>query len=243
MGYNEYQVVLPVYEGPFDLLYRLIEEDEIDIRDIPIAKITAEYLDYLAGLQELKLEVAADFLLMAATLIQIKARMLLPETKQEDGDDGEDPRQALVGRLLAYKKHKIVAGQLLERYKEQQRYHSNPVMPTSRLKIQPRFTRPLGVDAEELSRIAAGLFRARQERKQVRTVVCKRVDLGQRIVSLLVAVRQGGRVNFRRFISGSGTRAEVVASFLALLELIRRGRLNCSQAEDGDIVIWSNENR
>lgn len=117
-----YLVKLEVFEGPFDLLLNLIEKAEIDIMDIPIARITEDYLDYLRQMQELDLVVSGDFLVMAATLLQIKAQMLLPKKPPADpdleGEDEADPRAELVRQLLEYKFYKEVAQVLKERVDE-----------------------------------------------------------------------------------------------------------------------------
>jgi segregation and condensation protein A len=122
--FTGYPVTLPVFEGPLDLLLYLIRRQEIDIYDIPVARITEQFLDYLALMEALDIEVAADFLVMAATLMEIKSRMLLPRPPAElveEEEDEEDPRAELVRRLLEYQQYKSVAGELNKRAAEQQR--------------------------------------------------------------------------------------------------------------------------
>ncbi|HWI55555.1 MAG TPA: segregation/condensation protein A, partial [Desulfobacteria bacterium] len=107
-----YQIKLQVFEGPFDLLFHLIEKNEVDIYDIPIAKITEQYVEYIKNMQMLDLEVASEFLVMASTLLSIKARMLLPKPPKEDpelDEEDADPRDLLVEKLLEYKKFKVMA--------------------------------------------------------------------------------------------------------------------------------------
>src|SRR5690554_6682684 len=110
-----YNVKLEVFEGPFDLLFHLIEKNEVDIYDIPIAVITRQYLQYLDELRFFDIEIASEFLVMAATLLHIKSKMLLPNPKDETMKEDEDPRQQLVERLMEYKKYKEVTGELSKR--------------------------------------------------------------------------------------------------------------------------------
>ncbi|HEX3033288.1 MAG TPA: segregation/condensation protein A, partial [Bacillota bacterium] len=112
-----YQIRLEAFEGPFDLLFHLIEKNEVDIYNIPIADITEQYLDYIAQMQKLDIDIASEFLVMAATLLSIKSRMLLPKPPKEtdEGEGGVDPRDELVERLLEYRKFKEVAEFLKER--------------------------------------------------------------------------------------------------------------------------------
>ena len=109
---NAYKVKLEVFEGPLDLLMHLIEKSQINIYDIPIAIITKQYLDYLEQMQEFNVEIASDFLLMAATLLQIKSRILLPRVVRTESQEEEDPRQELVDKLIEYRKFKEVSSQL-----------------------------------------------------------------------------------------------------------------------------------
>ena len=124
-----YEIHLAAFDGPFDLLLHLIQKNEIDIYDIPIAEITAQYLEYLAQMEALDLEIASEFLVMAATLLAIKARLLLPKPPPElldDADEAYDPRQELVRDLLEYKRIKEAAGLLADYYERQQLKMARP---------------------------------------------------------------------------------------------------------------------
>src|SRR4030042_5227837 len=112
------KIKTPVFEGPFDLLLHLIRENKIDIYDIPISVITSQYLEYIEIMKELNLEIAGDFLVMAATLIQIKSRMLLPPDEEAAAEEQEDPRLDLVQRLLDYQKYKEAASDLRTKEEE-----------------------------------------------------------------------------------------------------------------------------
>ena len=107
-----YEIKLPLFEGPFDLLLFFIERDELDIYDIPIAQITKDFLDYLKDLEHMKIEVASEFILVAATLMRIKAKMLLPRPQLDEEGNEIDPREELVAHLLEYKKYKSIIGDL-----------------------------------------------------------------------------------------------------------------------------------
>lgn len=109
-----YKIKLEKFEGPMDLLYHLIEKNEIDIYDIPISKITDQYLEYIDSMKEFNLDVTSDFILMASTLLEIKSKMLLPKSKVEN-EETEDPREELVNKLIEYKKYRIASGELKER--------------------------------------------------------------------------------------------------------------------------------
>ena len=109
---NSLHVKISVYDGPLDLLLDLIKKNEMDIYDIPIAEITRQYLESLAGMKQLDLEIAGEFIVMAATLIYIKSKMLLPQEKEEEDEDGQDPRAELVRKLLEYQAFKEAAKEL-----------------------------------------------------------------------------------------------------------------------------------
>jgi segregation and condensation protein A len=116
-------IKLEKFEGPFDLLFYLIEKNQIDIYDIPIAEITDQYLDYLTSMQELDLEIASEFLVVAATLLHIKSRMLLPKSTQKPAEEESDPREELILKLVEYKKYKEFAKTLKDRELKWQRVH------------------------------------------------------------------------------------------------------------------------
>ena len=140
-----YQIHLPIFEGPFDLLFHLIKQQKIDLKEIPIAEITEQYLNYLTALEEIDLDMAGEFLVMAATLLSIKVRMLLPEPAAADETEEEpvDPQQLLIARLLEYNRYKEAAAELdrLSRGREKL-FPRGAVIPLSSLGC--RYTRPVG---------------------------------------------------------------------------------------------------
>ncbi|MEK6718269.1 MAG: segregation/condensation protein A, partial [candidate division NC10 bacterium] len=176
-----YQVKLEMFEGPLDLLLHLIREHQLNILDIPIATITDEYLRYLALMQELDLEVAGDFLLMAATLIHIKSKMLLPpeEAAEGEGAEEEDPRAELVDRLLEYKKFKEAAQTLGVLEVEQALLHRRGA-PAIELTVEG----PLSVSLFELMRAFRDVLR-RADVPAPLEITPEELNVGQRIVHLL----------------------------------------------------------
>lgn len=240
-----YQIKLPVFEGPFDLLFHLIEKDEVDIYDIPIAKITEQYLAYLDTMQMLDLELASEFLVMAATLLSIKARMLLPkqpvEVAEEDEDLALDPRDELVERLLEYKKFKQVAEFLKERETCQEKIFTRPNEEVMFVHLFSEENPLEGISLDNLlGALKEVLERATEEElagEITRDEVTIR-DKMKEIVQRLFFQPKG--IAFRDLFRRQTTRVEVVVTFLALLELIKLGKARVHQSKNfGEIMIYS----
>jgi segregation and condensation protein A len=222
--FTGYPVRLPIFEGPLDLLLYLLQREQIDIYNIPIARITAQYLEYLTMMESLNLEVAGEFLVMAATLIEIKSKMLLPRsaTTEEAEDEGPDPRAALVERLLEYRKYQEVAAGLGERA-EIQRWVFNRSL--------------LGQDDEDSAgylmlnaATALDLWSALQEvleraqESPVAELRRPRVTVAMKIAQIGARLRVAGEVglDFLELFAQDVTRLEVIVTFLAVLEMMRR---------------------
>jgi len=230
-----YQVKLEMFEGPLDLLLHLIREHQLDILDIPIAEITEEYLRYLALMQELDLDVAGEFLLMAATLIHIKSKMLLPPEEAAEGEEDEegDPRAELVDRLLEYKKYKEAAQTLGLLEAEQTLLHRRGA-PAVELTVEG----PLSVSLVELIRAFRDVLR-RADVPAPLEITPEELNVGQRIVHLLDRLAAESPVEFTRLFAESIRRPEIIVTFLALLELLRRRLATARQAEPlGPIMIY-----
>ena len=230
-----YQVKLEMFEGPLDLLLHLIREHQLNILDIPIAKITEEYLRYLALMQELDLDVAGEFLLMAATLIHIKSKMLLPpeEVAEGEGVEEEDPRAELVDRLLEYKKFKEAA-QTLGVLEAEQALLCRRGAPAIELEVEG----PLSVSLFELMRAFRDVLR-RADVPSPLEITPEELNVGQRIVILLDRLAAESPLEFTSLFAGSTRRAEIIVTFLALLELLRRRLATARQAEPaGPIMIY-----
>ncbi|MBI4840030.1 MAG: segregation/condensation protein A [candidate division NC10 bacterium] len=235
-----YQVKLEMFEGPLDLLLHLIREHQLNILDIPMATITGEYLRYLSLMQELDLDVAGEFLLMAATLIHIKSKMLLPPEEAAEGEEAEeeDPRAELVDRLLEYKKFKEAAQTLGVLETEQGMLHRRGA-PAIELTVEG----PLSVSLFELMRA----FRDVLRRADVPTpleITPEELNVGQRIVHLLDRLAAESPLEFVALFAGSTRRVEIIVTFLALLELLRRRLATARQAEPmGPIMIYRSVER
>lgn len=228
-----YRVRLEMFEGPLDLLLYLIQVNEIDIYDIPIAKITEEYLGCLARMEELDLEVAGEFLVLAATLIHIKSKMLIPVEEAAPGLPAEDPRRELVGRLLEYKRFKEAAMTFEELEAGQQLLYVKPPDPAA-----PIVEGPLEVSLSELLRA----FMAVMQRAPAATAVeitPETIHVGERMVALLDRLTLQTPLPFLALFDGATTRTLMIVTFLALLELLRRGLVRARQPGPGsDITVY-----
>jgi len=212
-----YQITLPSFDGPMDLLLHLIKEHELDIYDIPIAKITKEYLVYLDLLKALNLEIAGDFLVMAATLMQIKSRMLLPVDPTPD-EPQEDPRLELMRRLIEYKKFKEAADQLSDF--EKLRQNLLPRMVPAGLKEKG--------EEEHLEEVTLfGLLAAfkdvliHAQEDFTAELVRPEITVSQKINDMMDLLQKENRVALRPFLAALKTKIEKIVTLLALLEMIR----------------------
>ncbi len=217
---DAYRVDLQAFQGPLDLLLYLIQKDEIDIYDIPIAQITDQYLRYLAVIQALDLDTAGDFLVVAATLLRIKARLLLP-TQPEETIEEEDPRAELVRRLLEYKRYKEAAAQLRRCEEERSRWHVRqtrwPFLGEAELPPpQLRF------NMYELLAALADVFDKLAE-PPVHTVQREPFTVAQKMERIRERLLTATNLRFDELFAEDAIRMEVVVTFIALLELCRRG--------------------
>ena len=213
------------FEGPLDLLMHLIEKDKIDIYDIPIAEITEQYIAYLSAMTEFDMEIASEFLVMAATLLQIKSRMLLPKPAPETDEDEADPRTMLVEMLIEYRCIKACAAQLLEMKEQAARYVCR--RPLAEGKITRHIAQ---YSAGDLVKTMLALMAASSEvtayiERQEFSVQEKMAE----IVSLLKHRLNG--VEFKEVFSRTGSRSEKIAGFLALLELLKLNVISITQTE------------
>jgi len=222
------RIRLPEFEGPLDLLLYLIKKNEVDIHDIPIAPITRQYMEYLDLMKELNLDVAGEFMVMAATLIHIKSKMLVPvnPTEAEGEEEAEDPRDELVRRLLEFQRYKEAAG-LLHQKREIR----------AATWIRPDTALPAFDDAGE-EMLEAGLydligaFKELLERRK--TLLAHEVEhegksVEQRMEELLALLREGQSLEFLELFAREETKAGMILTFLALLELIRLKRIKVYQ--------------
>ena len=235
-----YSVRLEVYEGPLDLLLDLVRQQQINIYDIPIAQITAQYLDYLHhNLERLDTETAGEFLLMAATLIHIKSRMLLPPDPTEDAEGAEDPRADLVQQLLEHEKFKKAAQMLQQKQVVQNAMWSAPGLAPF---LDPDAEPALAVSLFDLVRaFQQVLDRARE--KPMLEIEQEQVSVGQMMQQLcdLLAARSEP-LRLREVLEGLRSRDAIIATFLALLELVRRRAVAVRQESSfGEIILRKQE--
>lgn len=218
---EDYPVKLEHFEGPLDLLLHLIRKHEVDIYDIPIALITRQYLDYLDLMKELDLDVAGDFLVMAATLIQIKARTLVPREElevEEDGDD-DDPRDALVRRLIEHQKYKAAAELLHEKETVRSAQWGLPDERLSDLAGEP-FERELEVDLFGLLQAFQAVLKRARERPGV-PLPGAEISIETRTRELMEKLARIGACGFEDLFDEDRSRGELITTFLAVLEMIR----------------------
>ena len=231
-------VKLPAFEGPLDLLLHLIESNKIDIYDIPIVTITDQYMEYIRAMEKKDLNIMSEFLVMAATLLEIKAKLLLPPEVDEEGQE-IDPRADLVERLLEYKLYKYMAGELRERQNQagQYFYREEDIPEEVASYIQP-------VNLEELlgDLTLAKLDEVFQSvlRRCADKIDPVRSGFGERILDVEETLKKERRTSFRKLLEGKRRRGkmQVIVTFLAVLELMKIGKLTVRQDETfGDIYI------
>ena len=224
-GRSPIRVRIPVFEGPLDLLLHLIRENQLTITDIPIAKITQQYLDTLELMRELDLEVAGEFLVMAATLMRIKARMLLPPAVTEEEE--EDPRQGLVRQLLEYSRFKEAA-QDLASLESERRLLFERGAPAQLEDPEARELLPVSVFRlmEALRTVLQ-----RQVPAIVHTVTAEPISLDEAMSLMTTQLRERSRLLFEEILEGFETRLEKITAFLGLLELLKLGRIAATQEE------------
>jgi segregation and condensation protein A len=227
-------VRLALFEGPLDLLLHLCRENKVDIKDIPIAAITEQYLAYLDVMRTLNLEVAGEFLVIAATLLHIKSRLLLPVEETPEGEEGEDPRRELVRQLIEYQKFKE-AGSALRILEEQRsrtfaRESLGPEGP-------PRTDYPLDVSLFDLLAALRRVIEQMPKSEQVE-IEPDRLSVAQRIAEVLERMAAGRELAFADLFLGSREVGDVVVTFLAVLELVRLRLIRVWQVEAyGDIRV------
>jgi segregation and condensation protein A len=244
---NPYSVKLDTFEGPLDLLLHLINQAEVDIYDIPVAVITDQYLSYIHAMQDLQLDVASEYLVMAATLLAIKSKMLLP--KQEELFDEEwsmeeedDPREELMFRLIEYRKYKEAATELKEKEQERSLVHTRPPEDLDPY-ISDEERRDLAISGVSLFDMLSAYQKLlrRRELKAPRTTTVKSQEysIEDRIQEVLSELdRLHGSCHFNDLFTVP-VRGHIVVTFLAILELMKTKTIQCVQPQNfSDIMIY-----
>ena len=242
------EVKLQVFEGPLDLLMHLIEKNQIDIYDIPIVTITEQYMEYINAMQREDMEVTSEFLVMAATLMNIKCKMLLPKEVNEEGEE-EDPRAELVEKLLEYKMYKYMAYELRDRQMDAD-------LQWFRSKNLPKEVKEyeLPVDFEDLigdttlvklNEIFQELLKRQEDkvdpiRSKFGNIEKEEIDMDAKTLYIKAYIREHKRFSFRSLLEKSSSKTEIIVTFLVMLEEMKLGEIEIEQDETfGDIMITS----
>lgn len=229
---DEIKLELGAFAGPLDLLLYLIRQERANIFDIPIARIADEYLKYIRLMKSLDISLAGDFLVMAATLIEIKSKMLLPrEIFAEDEEETEDPRKELVDRLLEYEKYKSAAQMLYEKTTVESAVFS-------RGKIEADETSgEINVTTFDLLRVFQKIITRRTEEFQM-TIEREEMSLAEMIKTLKAQIFDVGKLNLLEFFASVETKAELVLAFIAVLEIVRTDSVKLLQNKTfGEIIL------
>jgi segregation and condensation protein A len=225
---DSYSVNLDQFQGPLDLLIHLIKKNEVNIYDIPIALITAQYLEFLSVIRELDLDVAGEFLVLAATLIHIKSRMLLPRADPTQEDPDEDPREALVRRLIEHERFRQAAELLHERETLREAQWQRPdgrVAPIAGEEYEPE----LEVDLFSLIAAFKNVLERAKQRPKV-TLPTEQIPIETRIEQLLTRLSETEACGFEDLFDDVSSKGDMIVTFLALLEMIRLKVIRVFQA-------------
>ena len=233
---TDYKVKLEIFEGPLDLLLYLIKQDEIDIYEISLERITSQYLEYLQAFKELNIDIAGEFIVMAANLIYLKSRSLLPADQQPPDEDAEedDPRWDLIRQLIEYKKFKEAALLLHTRELEQERIFARSGTGPGATASAPL---PLGeVGIFQLINAFQTVIRRIEAREDLREIFGEHFTVSDKIDSILRRVSDGLPLKFSELFAAMASRVEIVVTFLALLELIRLKQVLVTQTNPFDEI-------
>ena len=245
-------VKLPIFEGPLDLLLHLIESNKIDIYDIPIVMITDQYMEYIRAMETKDLNTMSEFLVMAATLLEIKAKLLLPAEVDEEGEE-IDPRAELVERLLEYKMYKYMACELKDRQSLAAKvlYKEATIPKEVASYIEPVDLEELVGDLtlQKLNEIFKSILRRQEEkidpvRSKFGDIEREEVSLEEKMSSVESYLKEHRRFSFRTLLEKEAKKSKihVIVTFLAVLELMKVGRLTVQQEETfGEILIEAKE--
>lgn len=228
---DDLKISLGEFDGPLDLLLHLIRQEQVSIYDIPVAHITDEYLRYLQTMQELDIAVAGDFLVMAATLIELKTKMLLPRDPLATGEaEEEDPRLDLVNQLLEYQKYKAAAQMLWSRATVERAIFKRAEIETDRNNPE------VAVGVFDLYRVFSEIL-ARHKEEVLLEIEREEISMAEMLERLRNMVMSAGELNLRTFFERAGSRRELVLAFLSVLELVRTTEIRLFQRQTfGEII-------
>lgn len=228
-----YQVHIPVFDGPFDLLLHLIRENQVDIYDIPIAVITDQYLDYLEQMKKMDLEIASSFLVMAATLLALKAKMLLPKTViDEENEEETDIRSDLVQDLLEYMRYKEAAQNMEQLACDQRRHFSRPNEEELYLNLFSEENPLTGKTLDDLEKAFARILHKAESRGLVMHIEREQITLDDRFAHLLKLINENPQgISFDAAFEDCRSKMCLIVTFLALLEMVRQNLILISQGD------------
>lgn len=241
-------VKLEVFEGPLDLLLHLIEKNKIDIYDIPIVMITDQYLDYIRQMEVEDMDVMSEFLVMAATLLDIKCRMLLPKEINEEGEE-EDPRAELVQKLLEYKMYKYMSYELRDRQVDAAKsWYKKPMLPkeVENYQYPINYQELIGdMNLAKLHDIFKSCLKRQEDkidpiRSQFGKIEKDEINLEEKQSYIEEFVKNHRNFSFRKLLEKQGSKMEIIVTFLAVLEMMKQGIISIEQEDTfGDIMITS----
>ena len=242
------EVKLQVFEGPLDLLMHLIDKNQIDIYDIPIVTITEQYMEYINAMQKEDMDVTSEFLVMAATLIDIKCKMLLPKEVNEDGEE-EDPRAELVEKLLEYKMYKYMAYELKDRQMDadmQWFRQRNLPQEVKDYEMPIDFSDLIGgTTLGKLNEIFQDLLKRQEDkvdpiRSKFGNIEKEEVDMDYKTNFIKAYIREHKRFSFRQLLEKQHSKTEIIVTFLVILEEMKLGEIEIEQDDTfADIIITS----
>ncbi|HBG47345.1 MAG TPA: segregation/condensation protein A [Deltaproteobacteria bacterium] len=237
-----YNIKLDIFEGPLDLLLHLIKRNEVDIYDIPIASITEQYLEYIEMMKEMNLDFAGEFLVMAATLVHIKSKTLLPvdEEATPEEEDGIDPREELIRKLLEYQQYKEAAKELGERdLLGRDVFARGAEVPLDELEEGAAF---VNVSVFDLMEAIRGIL-DRAPKERTLEITSERFKIADKINYIMELLGREKSAPFTSLFTDGATRGEVVVIFLAILELAKLLMIRVHQTEDGVIRVYMPEEK
>lgn len=242
-------VKLEVFEGPLDLLLHLIDKNKIDIYDIPIVEITEQYLEYIRQMENSDMNVMSEFLVMAATLIDIKCRMLLPKEVNDEGEE-EDPRAELVQKLLEYKMYRFMSFELRDRQVDAERnmYRAQKLPEEVAAYRQPvDYGELIGdMTLNKLHEIFKFIVRKQEDkidpiRSQYGNIEKEEVDMDAKALYIEAYAREHKSFSFRRLLEKQSSKMELIVTFLIILELMKIGKISISQENIFDDIIITSQ--
>ena len=232
-------VKLEVFEGPLDLLLHLIEKNKIDIYDIPIVEITDQYMEYIHAMEREDLGVMSEFMVMAATLLDIKCKMLLPKEVNDEGEE-EDPRAELVEKLLEYKMYKFMSYELKDKMDDAANvFFKEPTLPDEVLQYrEPVDPKELlaGLTLEKLNAIYKSIIRRQEDkvdpiRSKFGRIEKEEISLSDKLLEMRDYAKEHRKFSFRQLMEDQHSRVQLIVTFLSILELMKMGHVHAEQAD------------